>query len=315
MHYLYFEMKKCILAYAGMEIRMVFHKIAMDDREWLECKFREDGKMLCEFCFANSYLWRNAYPTQLSQLHDCAVMRYLNEDEISYVFPIGNGDKKRAVEEIIMYEQMKGRSLTLTGMTMEEASLLVKWFPGRFRVESDRDYEDYIYLKEDLANLSGKRYHGKRNHIARFMDEDNWNYEPLSEGNVEDCIEMNMKWRRRNIERWDDLMQEEYDVAREALKHYKELELIGGVLKKAGEVVAFTIGEPLTKDTFVVHFEKAYPDVRGAYPMINQQFVKAECQQYKYINREEDNGEEGLRKAKLSYHPAFLLKKYTARQN
>ena len=294
---------------------MIFHKLTMEDKERLERKFREDAKMACDFCFANSYLWRKVYPVELSELHECIVMRYLDGDELSYVFPIGNGDKKKAVEEIIVYEQMKGRSVTLSGMTIDEAQLLVKWFPGRFRVESDRDIEDYIYLAEDLANLEGKRYHGKRNHIARFKDKDDWRYERLSDDNVEACVEMNMKWKRRNIERWDDLMQEEYDVAREALRNYKELGLAGGVLWKAGEIVAFSMGEPLTDDTYVVHFEKAYPDVQGAYPMINQQFVLAECQGYKYVNREEDGGEEGLRKAKMSYRPFLLLKKYMAHQN
>ena len=104
----------------------------------------------------------------------------------------------------------------------------------------------------------------------------------------------------------------EYDVVKGALIDYKRLGLVGGVLKKYGEVVAFEIGEPLNDDTFVVHFEKAYADVQGAYPMINKQFVLHECQGYKYVNREEDDGEEGLRKAKLSYHPDILLEKYNA---
>ncbi len=110
------------------------------------------------------------------------------------------------------------------------------------------------------------------------------------------------------------MMQEEYDVVKEALMCFEELGLTGGLLRKDGEVIAFTLGEPLSDDTFVVHFEKAFPEIQGAYTMINQQFVLAECQNYKYINREEDTGDEGLRKAKLSYHPVILLSKYTACQ-
>ena len=89
----------------------------------------------------------------------------------------------------------------------------------------------------------------------------------------------------------------------------EELELIGGILRVEGEVVAFTIGEPISDDTFVVHIEKAYAEIQGAYPMINQQFVEHECLKYKYVNREEDTGAEGLRKAKLSYQPVFLVEK------
>lgn len=98
-------------------------------------------------------------------------------------------------------------------------------------------------------------------------------------------------------------------VTLNALRLYRELELKGGALRVDGEIVAFTIGEELCEDTFVVHIEKAYADVQGAYPMINQQFVEHECTAYQYVNREEDTGAEGLRKAKLSYRPAFLEEK------
>ena len=98
-------------------------------------------------------------------------------------------------------------------------------------------------------------------------------------------------------------------VTLNSLRLFKELELIGGILRIDGEIVAFTMGEPMSDDTFVVHIEKAYADIQGAYPMINQQFVEHECASYKYINREEDTGSEGLRKAKLSYRPAFLVEK------
>ena len=107
---------------------------------------------------------------------------------------------------------------------------------------------------------------------------------------------------------------EVYDVDKEALMYFEELGLTGGVLRLSGQVIAFTLGEPLSDDTFVVHFEKAFPEIQGAYPMINQQFVLAECQDYQYVNREEDTGDEGLRKAKLSYKPVILLDKYTAKQ-
>ena len=98
-------------------------------------------------------------------------------------------------------------------------------------------------------------------------------------------------------------------VTLNSLRLFKELKLTGGVLRIGGEVVAFTIGEPVKADTFVVHIEKAYADIQGAYPMINQQFVLNECGDYQYINREDDTGAEGLRKAKLSYRPVFFVEK------
>ncbi len=293
---------------------MEFREISINDKEWLTQKFREDDKRSCEFCFANNYLWRKVYPLEITEVCGCAVERYIIYDDIYYAFPIGLGDKKRAIEKIMLYEQVKKNRVNISGMTEKEAELINIWFPKYFIVEADRDASDYIYETEALSNLTGKKYHGKRNHIARFKDGDDWLYEKITEENVEECIQMNYLWKRKRTDKWDDMMQEEYDVAKEALANFKNLGLVGGLLRKAGNVVAFTLGEPLNSDTFVVHFEKAFPDVQGAYPMINMQFVLAECQGYKYINREEDAGDEGLRKAKMSYHPVFLQEKYTARQ-
>ena len=120
---------------------------------------------------------------------------------------------------------------------------------------------------------------------------------------------MALKWRTDNGCNDDLEKNAEMCVTLNALRLFKELELVGGVLKVDGNIVAFTIGEPMSEDTFVVHIEKAFADVQGAYPMINQQFVEHECAAYKYINREDDAGSEGLRKAKLSYKPAFLVEK------
>ena len=193
----------------------------------------------------------------------------------------------------------------------QEFALLEEWYPGRFEIEYDRDYADYVYETEKLATLSGKKLHGKRNHINKFkaMYEGRWSYEPMSESNLEECFQMALKWRNENGCEEDEEKNAEMCVTLNALRLFKELELVGGILKIDGEVAAFTLGEPVCSDTFVVHIEKAYAEVQGAYPMINQQFVEHECMDYQYVNREEDTGAEGLRKAKLSYRPAFMVEK------
>ena len=136
-------------------------------------------------------------------------------------------------------------------------------------------------------------------------------YETLTEANLEECFQMALKWREVNECDGDEDKINEMAVTMNSLRLFKELELQGGILRVNGEIVAFTLGEKLCGDTFVVHIEKAFADIQGAYPMINQQFVAHECQAYRYINREEDTGSEGLRKAKLSYRPAFLVEKGT----
>ncbi len=163
----------------------------------------------------------------------------------------------------------------------------------------------------ELATLSGKKLHGKRNHINKFKSlfEDRWSYESMTKDNLEECFQMALKWRAENDCEDDDEKRGEMCVALNSLRLFEELHLTGGVLRIDGKVVAFTIGEPICEDTYVVHIEKAYADVQGAYTMINQQFVEHECMNYKYVNREDDTGAEGLRKAKLSYRPAFMVEK------
>ena len=136
----------------------------------------------------------------------------------------------------------------------------------------------------------------------------------MNDDNVEECFQMALKWRNQNGCEEDPEKNAEMCVTLNSLRLYKELGLKGGVLKIGERIVAFTVGEPLSPDTFVVHIEKAFPDVEGAYPMINQQFVQHECMDYTYVNREEDTGAEGLRKAKLSYRPAFLEEKGVVRE-
>ena len=143
------------------------------------------------------------------------------------------------------------------------------------------------------------------------MYEDRWSYEPMTKDYVEACFQMALKWRNENGCEEDLEKNAEICVTLNSLRLFEELGLKGGVLRIDGEVAAFTVGEPICSDTFGVHIEKAYAEVQGAYPMINQQFVSHECMDYKYVNREEDTGAEGLRKAKMSYRPVFMVEKGT----
>ena len=182
--------------------------------------------------------------------------------------------------------------------------------PGRFQIEYVRDVADYVYETEKLATLAGKKLHGKRNHINKFKTlYPDWSYEHINDENVEECFQMALKWRNQNGCDDDAEKNAEMCVTLNSLRLYKELGLTGGILRVNGQIAAFSMGEPLCSDTFVVHIEKAFADIEGAYPMINQQFVQHECMDYKYVNREDDAGSEGLRKAKLSYRPAFMVEK------
>ena len=219
-------------------------------------------------------------------------------------------DVKKALEYLMQYCKEAGRPFIMYNVTPENFEQLENWYPERFQIEYDRDAADYVYETEKLATLAGKKLHGKRNHINKFKAlYPDWSYEALDDDNVEECFQMALKWRNQNG--CDDDLEKnaEMCVTLNSLRLYKELGLKGGILRAQKDIVAFTLGEPICNDTFVVHIEKAFPNVEGAYPMINQQFVQHECMDYAYVNREEDTGAEGLRKAKLSYRPVFLVEK------
>lgn len=288
-----------------------FKRPELEDREVISYYFKKYPSRSCERTFFNVYLWSRHYKVKYAIVENTLVFRSEDEEEYSFTYPAGEKeDVKRALEVLMEYSKELGQTFSLYCVTGSMFSQLEEWYPERYQIEYSRDDADYVYEAEKLATLSGKKLHGKRNHINKFKAErENWSYEPISEDNVEECFQMALRWREENGCDDDPGKCAEMCVTLNALRLYRELELKGGALRVDGEIVAFTIGEELCEDTFVVHIEKAYADVQGAYPMINQQFVEHECTAYQYVNREEDTGAEGLRKAKLSYRPVFLEEK------
>ena len=224
----------------------------------------------------------------------------------------GVGDIKKAIDVLKADALSLNSKLTFKFIPEDALPLLLENYPDEFEVTEDRDKFDYIYLSDKMITLSGKKLHAKRNHINAFMRDNSWSYEPISANNIAECEAMSEKWCELYGCSNNLSLTHETCAVKNALAYFSDLDLRGGLLRKDGEVIAFTIGEPLTDDTFVIHIEKAFHEIRGAYPMINQQFATHNCKDYKYINREEDTGDEGLRKAKLSYYPVILYKKYSA---
>lgn len=217
---------------------------------------------------------------------------------------------KRALEYLMRYTEEQKAPFILYNVTEENFAQMEAWYPGQFQIEYLRDEADYVYETEKLATLAGKKLHGKRNHINKFKSlYPDWSYEPITGKNAEECFQMALEWRNENGCEEDLEKNAEMCVTLNFLRLFQELRMKGGLIRVEGKVVAFCVGEPVCEDTFVVHVEKAFAEVEGAYPMINQQFVQHECMEYQYVNREEDTGAEGLRKSKLSYHPAFLVEK------
>ena len=198
---------------------------------------------------------------------------------------------------------------------------LEEMFPGRYEFSPVRRSFDYLYETEKMISLAGKKYQPKRNFISRFKAQNpGWTYESirpdgdpeLCRRQLEECRTMTDEWCALNGCTHNESMQMEACAVRKALEDFVPLRLSGGMLRSGGRLVAYTLGERLNSDTFIVHVEKAFSDVTGAYPMINRTFLEHEAAGLQYVNREDDAGDEGLRKAKLSYHPAYMLEKYLA---
>ena len=231
------------------------------------------------------------------------------------VKPEGEGiDKFRQLfEQLRIFFGNFGKKLVISSVTEENLKWMKEVYKDSISVSYDRDFSDYIYNSQALIELKGKKYHGKRNHIRHFL-ENEWSFEPLEEENIGDCIEFAAKFYNKNDSGDFSAIVEQYAINL-FLQNMDYLGLKGGVLKADGKTIGFSIGEQLNSDTFVVHIEKSVSTIQGAYPMLCNQFAKRYCGDFKYINREEDMGTEGLRKSKMSYHPEFLLNKYVVTFN
>ncbi len=290
-----------------------FKSLALSDREWVTHRLLEDDRQACEYSFANNFLWSDIYGVTMAKEQGCLIFQFQDEAQSRYTIPIGAGDRKGALDTLIAHAKEQGQQLALGTLMQTDLDWLERHYQGQYTVETDRDDYDYVYSVEKLSTLSGRKLHGKRNHIARFKDGNNWLYRDMMPEDAGECLRFLDLWKEAESENWNDEMENELHINRKALRSLADLVLDGGMLYKGGRLVGFCIGEPLNSNTYVVHIEKALASVQGAYPMINQQFVLHNCQDYEFVNREEDTGDEGLRKAKLSYQPAHLVEKFQAR--
>lgn len=295
-----------------MEIQ--WNDITLKDREIIQPYYRFEQPKDCEYSFCNNYLWGPFYGLRYAIVEDMLVF-LTDEDGYSVTMPLAKdeasaGNVKQALLQLEAFFEEVGQEFHMHLVTHEKFRLLESLFPGKYQITFNRDDADYIYEVPKMISLAGKKLHGKRNHIHRFKaNNPDWSYEELKKENVEECLQMAEQWKKENLCETRGEKHLEYCVTIKALNQFQELGLKGGVLWDGNRVVAFTLGEELNSQMFVVHIEKAFANVQGAYPMINQQFLEHEAYHYDFVNREEDVGEEGLRKAKLSYYPAFLQDK------
>ena len=290
-----------------------FHTPTIADKDWINKKICETGSPSCEYTFGNIFAYSAKMDLKVAEFADCLITRCIYGDDIMYCYPMGNGDKKAAVEAIIRDSEAFDSDFVIFGLTKDFADELEGLFPDRFKIIFDRDGSDYIYNSADLINLIGKKYQPKRNHISFFKKNYDWSYEKITADNIGECIAMNEKWIEESLNERKYELYEELEIIKLVFENYDALGFVGGLIRVDGEVIAYTMGERMNEDTFCVHFEKAFSKYRGAYPMINREFCENELSSYKYIDREDDLGIDNLRKAKLSYYPVIIREEYEAK--
>lgn len=290
-----------------------FRKISLDSREVIQGLTLRSEKRNCDFSFANLCSWSFLYQTGYAICDNSLILRFYLSGKPVYMVLLGEGDMASVIR--VMYEDAcrLGEELRILGVSSRMKDKLETCFPGCFIFKNDRDYADYIYLREELATLRGKKFQPKRNHLNRFYKSyPQYEYKDLTEDLIPECLRLEEKWCRANGCAEEADLRSERQSMHYALNHLKELDIKGGVLLVGGQIVAFTYGAAINYDTWDVCVEKADTEVEGSYAMINYEYVNHLPETYVYINREEDLGIDGLRKAKLSYQPHFLLEKYMA---
>jgi hypothetical protein len=295
---------------------LTFRSLELEDKDIINSYLINQNYRASDLCFTNLYAWGKKFDTQFATDNDWLFIRFKdNSGRVSYLKPIGVGDIKKGIEIIIEDHKHFDSVFQIRGITQEMIDEIEKAMPETFNYKLNRSVSDYIYTSEKLIDLKGKKLQSKRNHINRFKRENKWQYKTLT-GNpelVKECKGMLDKWMEINTADRDPSLAYDDFATTIMLENFEFLNLKGGLICVNNEIAAFSIGEILTKDTVVVHVEKAFTSIHGAYTIMNQQFVLNEAADFKYINREEDMGVENLRKAKLSYQPDILLEKYNAR--
>ena len=288
-----------------------FHPVRIEDRDSINEFFFKNTYRNCDFSFSNILCWKHKYDTTFAIIDGFLLFRFFaGHNEPGYMMPLGNGDLKKAIDLLKADARERGNDFYLFAITQEMFAHIEAACPGEFRFETDRAWSEYIYDAQDLITLKGKKFQSRRNHVNKFKKTYDYEYLPITREIIPDCLTLYYQWCKENGGCNEDTsLIEERHATQKAFHYFEQLGLKGGAIRVDGKIVAYSYGQPLNPDTFGVHAEKSLYEIDGGFSAINQMFAEHECQNYKYINREEDLGIESLRKAKEAYHPVMLLEK------
>lgn len=276
--------------------------LQLSDRTMLMAQFRELQPLISEFSFANLYLFRSVHNYQLTIVDDSLVITGCGYNGRSYFLPPISGDQGATARRLLAEGE------TLYGA--DERFVAAHCAAACYTVEPDRDNDDYLYLRSDLAELPGRRFHKKKNRISYFTARQNYTVEAFCADYLQAACALLAEWGRLHSDGLSRSIAAETAAAREGLERADELGLCGVVVLTDTGVAAFALGEKLNDATFVCHFEKADPFLEGAAQLVNREFCRSLPAEYTYINREQDLGQSGIREAKNSYYPVDMIRKF-----
>lgn len=285
------------------ESRPVF----LEDRQLLHSVFGRMQPTISEFTFANIYLFRHAHEYRISVLGDSLVMLGRGYDGTGYFLPPLEGNVASAAEHLL------GEGLTLYGADRAFLDLCLS-DAEHLEVVEDRDSHDYLYLRSDLAELPGNRYHKKKNRVNYFSSRHSYIVERYTSGHLKGALELLEAWAASRQESASLSLRHEIKATAEGLERAGDLGLDGVVVMVGGGVKAFALGERLNSVTSVCHFEKGDPFLEGVSQLVDREFNRICFTDCTHVNREQDLGEPNLRRAKLSYHPVEMVEKFRVRR-
>ncbi|WP_315522952.1 phosphatidylglycerol lysyltransferase domain-containing protein [Fusobacterium massiliense] len=283
-------------------------KLTIESKDSIE-EYTKNRYEICDLSFTNLFLWSFGENTEYEIENNVLTIRSFYKGKEYYFMPL---PKEETTENI---EEMKRKINKLIDKKVPIHYFNEYWYE---KLKDDfpclkekRDYEDYIYSFESLSTLKGRHYSKKKNRVANFKRNYDFAYESITKENIQEVIKFQKKWFDLYSDSNEEILRNENTGILEILNNWDKLNIKGGLLKVNNEVIAYTLGEKITQNTVLIHIEKALIDYVGSYQAINMFYLEKEWENIEYVNREDDFGDEGLREAKMSYKPLYLLKKYS----
>ncbi|WP_243546502.1 DUF2156 domain-containing protein [Pseudodesulfovibrio tunisiensis] len=288
---------------------LTFEPLSLDRQEEYRAALNGCPQLVTsDFALANIWGWAEYYKLEWA-FHKGLVFIRQNYPTPAYWAPVGAWDDYDWTDCKAMLD-----AASFTRVPEHLAGLWAKAFGPRMEITENRDHWDYVYSVEEMVALKGNKFHKKKNLLNQFKKKYDYQYEPMGPECVEEVLEMQDEWYKWYEEHNpSEALKAENRAITRVLHNFDQIDnLTGATLRIDGKVIAYTVAEPLCGDTMVIHFEKGDVRFKGVYQAINQMFLENEAGKHAYVNREQDLGDEGLRKAKLSYNPVFFLKKFEA---